>query len=86
MPDFTLTEPGIESAALGALVVTPNNDTDLTFRIRAITIGGTPGTVSYIGWDGVTYTTDTLPAGTYIMFATRIRATGTTATAITGWK
>ena len=85
MPDFTLTQPGIESSAVGALAVTPSNSTDLSSPIRAITIGGDAGTVSFIGWDGVTYTTGSLPAGTYPIFATRIRSTGTTATSITGW-
>jgi hypothetical protein len=78
-------QPGIESGALGAYAITPNDDTDLTDDIRAITIGGTAGTVSYIGWNGVTYTTGTLPQGSYPMLARRIRATGTTATSITGW-
>lgn len=43
------------------------------------------GTLSYIGLDGVTYTTAALPVGRHDMTATRIRATGTTATGITGW-
>ena len=47
-------QPGIESGALGAYAITPNDDADLTDDIRAITIGGTAGTVSYIGWNGVT--------------------------------
>jgi len=33
----------------------------------------------------VTYTTGPLPVGTYPMLARRIRATGTTATGLTGW-
>ncbi len=85
MPDFTLTQPGIESSALGAFAVTPSDGSPLSSRVRAITIGGTAGTVSFIGWDGVTYTTGSLPSGSYPLFATHIRATGTTATGITGW-
>ena len=81
---FLSTQPGIESSAQGALVVTPHNTTALTQRIRALTIS-VAGTLSLIGWDGVTYTTDSLPSGTYSLFATHIRATGTTATGLTGW-
>jgi hypothetical protein len=80
---FRYDPDGLTSPAIGAYAVTPNNDADLTEAIRAITINGA-GTVSYI-WQGVTYTTGTLPVGTYAMRAQRIRATGTTATGITGW-
>lgn len=75
---------GLESPALGALAVTPSDSTDLATAIRAVTLGG-GGTLSFVGVDGVTYTTGALPAGTYALRATRIRATGTTATDITGW-
>jgi hypothetical protein len=82
---FENTEPNINSSALGALAVTPSDTVNLTARIRQITIGGNSGTVSYVGWDGVTYNTNVLPQGSYPCFAIRIRATGTTATSITGW-
>ena len=81
---FLSTQPNINSGAQGALVVTPHNTTALTQRIRALTIN-VAGTVSFIGWDGVTYTTDTLPIGTHPLLATHIRSTGTTATGLTGW-
>lgn len=71
--------------AIGALAVTPSDSVDLARRIRAVTIGIAGGTISYVGWDGVTYTTGPLPVGTYPMLALRIRATGTTATGLTGW-
>lgn len=78
----------IESAALGAFAITPSDGTDLTTPIRAITIN-VAGTVSFVSTRGetagVTQTTSTLPAGTYAIFASRILATGTTATEITGW-
>lgn len=77
-PQLQLTGP-----ALGAFAVTPNDSADLASAIRAVTIGG-DGTLSYVS-GGLTYTTGTLPAGTYPLFAERIRATGTTATNITGW-
>lgn len=76
----------IDGPAVGAYAITPDNDTDLAVAIRAITIGTTAGTVTYISSrDGATYTTGSLPVGTYPMFASRIKATGTTAVGITGW-
>lgn len=82
---FLRTAPGIESSAIGAYAVTPNDSTDLTEPCRAVTINAS-GTISYISSvDGQTYTSDTLPAGTYAFFASRIRSTGTTATGITAW-
>lgn len=81
---FSQANVTIESGALGAFAITPNNTTNLVEKVRAVTIGG-PGVLVYDGWDGVTYTTGTLPAGSYPMLAQRIRATGTTATDITGW-
>jgi hypothetical protein len=84
MTDFASHVPGLTAPAIGCIAVTPSDGSDLASSIRAVTIN-VSGTVSYVGWDGVTYTTATLPAGTYSMLAKRIRATGTTATAITGW-
>ena len=73
-----------DGPALGSFAITPSNTADLSTNIRAITIG-TAGTLSWIGANGVTYATATLPAGTYPLFASRIRATGTTAAQLTGW-
>lgn len=82
---FSNHEPSDTSPAIAAYAITPSDDTDLAVTIRAITIN-VSGTVSYISSrDGATYTTAALPTGTYALFASRIRATGTTATAITGW-
>lgn len=75
---------GIESSAQAAFAVTPSDTNDLPESIRAITIG-TAGTLSFLGLGGAIHTTAELPAGTYAVFTTRIRATGTTATKITGW-
>lgn len=75
---------GPNGTALGAFVITPNDSTDLAHHIRAITLS-VDGTLSYVAWDGTTRTTDTLPAGTYPVAAKRVRATGTTATGLTGW-
>lgn len=83
--DYTFSEPSLITAANGSIAITTSDSTDLATRIRAITIGGDAGTLSWIGWDGTTYATNSLPAGTYVLLARRIRATGTTATALTGW-
>ncbi len=84
MPSFDNYAPGLDSPALGALSVIPNDTLALSQRIRALTLNG-PGTVSIISWDGTVSTTGPLPAGTYALCATHVRATGTTATGITGW-
>lgn len=77
---------GVEGPAIGALAVTPSDSADLAQAVRAITIGGAGGTLSFISSrDGQTYTTGDLPPGTYPLCARRIRATGTTATDLTGW-
>lgn len=82
---FETHEPGVTASAIGAYAVTPNDSTDLTQTIRAVTINGS-GTVSFVSSiDGQTYTTGALPVGSYPLFASRIRSTGTTATDITGW-
>lgn len=75
----------VTMSAIGAYSVTPNDSADLTAPCRAVTInvGGTLSFVSSI--DDATYTTGALPAGTYSLFASRIRSTGTTATGITAW-
>ena len=71
--------------AMGAYAVTPSDTVDLPEAIRAVTIGTAAGTLSFVGLDGVTYTTGPLPIGTYPLFAARIRNTGTTAAGLTGW-
>ncbi|MFN4062325.1 MAG: hypothetical protein ACK4IA_16450 [Paracoccus hibiscisoli] len=75
---------GTAGPAIESIVVTPSNTEDLPVAIRAVTINA-PGTISWINWTGVTCSTGPLPAGTYTMAASRIRATGTTASGITGW-
>lgn len=81
---FDNTFKGPQSAAFGAIAVTPSNDAALAAPIRAVTLG-TGGTLSFVGMDGKTYTTAALPVGTYPVFARQINATGTTASNITGW-
>lgn len=76
---------GVSGPAQAALVITPSDTTDLDELIRAITIGTTGGALSYVNWEGDTCTTDFLPVGTYPLLARRVRATGTSATGLTGW-
>lgn len=81
---FTAYQHGQNAPALAAYAVTPSDGADLPETIRAVSLNA-GGTLSYVGLDGATYTTAALPAGTYALSASRIRATGTTATGITGW-
>lgn len=82
---FPASSANVNGPSLGPVAITPNDDADLPTPIRAITIGGDAGTISIIGINGGTYTSDTLPNGTYPVFARRVRSTGTTATGLTGW-
>ena len=75
----------INESARGSFVITPSDGADLSTAIRQITIGTAGGTISWIDADGVTWDTGPLPLGTYPFRAHRIRATGTTATGLTGW-
>ncbi|PTR14322.1 spike base protein, RCAP_Rcc01079 family (plasmid) [Cereibacter azotoformans] len=81
---FKFHHAGLTAPASGALVITPSDGSDLPSAIRAVTLGG-EGRLSFVGWDGQIHMTGPLPAGTYALLACRIRATGTTATDITGW-
>lgn len=74
----------ILASATGAVSITPNDSTDLSRPVRAITISEA-GTLSFIGLSGAVFTTGELPPGTYPVIATRVRATNTSATGITGW-
>ena len=76
---------GVESPATGSIAINPDDNSDLATEIRAITIGGTAGTVRWTDWNGLVENTKILPQGTYAMLARRIWSTGTTATEITGW-
>ena len=78
------TNRGISAPAQGAVAITPSDTTNLDYPIRQLTIN-VAGTVSFIAHNGTTYTTGTLPAGSYPVEAIRIMSTNTTATGITGW-
>lgn len=81
---FRASSIGSSGPAIQSIPVTPADAVDLPVAIRAVTITA-PGTIAWINLAGVSCATGTLPAGTYTMAATRIRATGTTAGGITGW-
>lgn len=70
--------------ALSSFPITPADGTDLETDIRAITLNA-GGTLSWVSTDNTVQTTAALPPGTYPLLARRIRATGTTATGLTGW-
>lgn len=85
MPDhFKSMARSITAPALGALVITPSDSTNLSSPIRAITLN-VGGTLAWLNEEGAAQATAMLPAGTYPLIATRILATGTTATGLTGW-
>lgn len=83
MPGQFATAPTIIGPAVGAKAITPGADA-LTQPVRAVTIGG-GGAITYTSSiDGRDYTTNTLPIGTYPLFASHILS-ATTATYLTGW-
>lgn len=73
--------PGTGAAACeSAAAVTPSDTVDLTNTSRSIFVGGA-GNVVAIMFDGTTVTFTGVTAGTILPIrATRIKATGTTAT------
>lgn len=84
MTDFTNHEPGLQSPPSRGLAVTPNNGADLAFPIRGLMVASA-GDVSVVTLRGDTVTLPALQPGMqYAILATRVRATGTTATGIVG--
>lgn len=75
---------GVNSSAIGSFPITPSDSADLALNIRMVTIN-VGGTLSWVNWQDEVETTALLPAGSYPIQAKRIRATGTTATGLTGW-
>ena len=81
---FANSSSGINSAPTHAFAVTPDNSNDLAFVTRAIYVGGT-GTLKVDMLGGETITFTALAAGVFHQIrATRIYATGTSATTIIG--
>lgn len=83
MPGRFSTGVTVTGPAVGARSITPSA-TAFPEPIRMVTIGGSGVLVYTSSVDGVDYTTGTLPAGSYPMFASHILG-ATTATDITGW-
>ncbi len=79
---FENIRPALESPAEGILAVTPDDNTDLSEVSRALYIGGT-GDVAVQMKDGSTGTFVGVPGGIMLpLRASRVLATGTTATNI----
>jgi len=80
--DFDDYQSGLDSPAIGAAVVTPSDDTDLPKSSRALYIGSS-GNITVTMKDGVDCTFSNVVVGTMLPIrATRVKATGTTATNI----
>lgn len=83
---FKSQDASISGPALGSIAITPSDTVDLPVPVRAVTIGGTAGTIRYISAvDEKPYSTGPLPVGMHPIWASRILFTGTTATDMTGW-
>jgi len=85
MPDrFSNHAGGLESPASSGFPVTPADGTDLLEVTRAIYIGGS-GNLAAVMMSGEDVTFNGIPGGTVLpVRVRRIKATGTTATAIVG--
>jgi hypothetical protein len=83
MPGQFSTAVPITGGAVGAFSITPGASA-LTQPVRAITLGVAGVLVYTSSFDQNDYTTDTLPAGTYPLFASHVLA-ATTAASLTGW-
>jgi hypothetical protein len=70
------------AACIDGAAVTPSDTVDLAFTTRAIYVGGA-GTLTVILAGGATVEFLAVPAGTWLWIAaTRVKATGTSATSI----
>lgn len=84
MTDLTTLQPGLESPPSRAFAVTPTDAADLTIPIRGLMVA-VGGNVALVTRGGDTATLPGLEPGVqYAVLATRILATGTTATGIVG--
>lgn len=84
---FKYHTPGLDSPSLGGNAITPSDTVDLSAPVRAVTIGTTEGVIKYIhARTGSVCTTGPLTLGQHPIWASRILATGTTATGLTGWE
>jgi hypothetical protein len=77
---FSTFKPGLSSPAEHAAAITPSNDEDLANATRAIYVGGV-GDIKLTTLGGSTVTLEAVPVGTVLNIrATKVFATGTTAT------
>lgn len=85
MPDpFSDHAPGLESPATNGFAITPADGADLSATTRAIYVGGT-GALAVTLSSGNDVSFAGLPAGTLLpVRIRRVKATGTTATALVG--
>jgi len=80
---FSSHSKGLEAPADKAEAIAPNDGADLTNTTRGIYVGGAGNIVATVGGTDVTFTA--VQAGTVLPIrATRIKATGTTATGLVG--
>lgn len=80
--DFEKNTNGLESPAVAAVAVTPNDSTALTKTSRAVYVGGA-GNLTVTMADGVDVVFNSVPAGFILPIrVTYVKSTGTTATNI----
>lgn len=85
MPDrFESTSSGLDSPATHGFSITPNDGADLPEITRALYVGG-PGAIVVVMLSGAELVVSGVAAGTVLpVRARRVKATGTTATAMLG--
>jgi len=84
MSDLSSYQSGLSSPPSRGVTVTPNDGSDLAFSIRGLMVS-TAGDVALVTTGGDTVTLPALQPGVqYAVLATRVRATGTSATGIVG--
>lgn len=84
MTDLTTLQPGLESPPSRAFAISPSDAADLAQPIRGLMVA-TAGDVSFTTIAGDVITLPTLQPGVqYAILASRVRATGTTATGLVG--
>ena len=81
---FETTTNGLDSPATHGFAITPNDGTDLPEITRALYLGG-PGAIGVVLLSGAELVLTGIAAGTLLPLRTkRVKASGTTASAIVG--
>lgn len=84
MTDLTTLQPGLESPPSRAFAITPKDAVDLAQPIRGLMVAGA-GDVALTTLAGDVVTLPALQPGVqYAILASRVQATGTTATGLVG--